>query len=336
MSFPESKSTISLPGETRRRSGRDGDLQFFQVLAEAEKLGDAAIRLGRSISSVSKQLSRLEERLGIALVIRDAHSFRLTHAGEKYYQEAVAINARMNALESGLREMSSSISGSLQIATSVGILGSLLSQPLQRFMEKYPDIQLNLATTGHGSRLGDDAFDCQILRVDPDDIPLNMNSIDMCRSNAVLCASHEYLAQHGQPEEPKSLRHFHCLVSISKSGKRLNHWRFRQGKNRLSVSVSSRFSGPGWQVREMAVRGLGIARIPEHLLQAADADKQLVRVLTGWEDPDNRKVVLIYPGNRIISPQLARFIEFIREEFLPPDSAMSLQVNDKSAPAGSE
>lgn len=307
------KTAVSKKEKSTRRKGRDGDLYFFQTLAECGRLSSAAARLDRSVSSVSKQLNRLEERLAIQLVRRDAHSFRLTEAGQRYLEEAIALNSRMNDLESELRAMSHTVSGPLRVATSDGIFDSHLKSLLPEFMQQHPDIHLSISTIGHGARLGDDEFDCQILRVDIDDIPTHMETVELFRSSSVVCASPKYLEHRGCPDEPQDLKQFDCLATLNKSGKRVNHWRFKQGGKRLSVLIEPRFSGLGWQVRAMAALGMGIARLPEHMAfgPGSTEGSDLVKVLPHWRDPDRRAVTLMHSGSGRPTPQLQQFVEFV-------------------------
>lgn len=313
MIFRNSKTSISERESTVRRRGREGDLVFFQVLVECGKLSAAANRLNLSVSSVSKQLNALEHRLAIQLIKRDAHSFLLTEAGERYYREAVELNAQLDELESGLRAMSRTVAGPLTVATSEGIFESLLKQPLQMFLTLYPEIELSVSNTGRASRLGDEAFDCQILRVDPDEVPVHIQAVDLSPSSSIVCASPDYLNARGLPEEPADLKAFDCLATVNRSGKRINHWRFKKGAHRTSVFIDPRFSGPGWQVREMAAHGLGIARLPEHLIRGAEADGRLVRALPDWKDPEKRAVKLMYPNNERLSAQLERFVAYVSQ-----------------------
>lgn len=311
MSFRKTKDTVSNSKGPLQRSGREGDLFFFQILVECGRLSLAATRLDRSVSSVSKQLTSLEQRLAIQLIRRDAHSFSLTEAGQHYFEEAVALNARLNALELDIKAMSHTVSGPLRVSSSEGIFDSLLKRPLQQFMRRHPEIHLSMSITGHGSRLGDDAYDCQILRIDPDDIPAHMQTLNLGRSSGIVCASALYLERHGCPEDPRDLKAFDCLTNINKSGKLINHWHFKHGRTRVSVSIEPRFSGPGWQVREMATSGLGIARLPEHLVRCGESENELVEVLSDWEDTERRVVTLMYPGNQRPTPQLERFVAFL-------------------------
>lgn len=300
------------------RGSREGELAFYRTLVEAGGLSAAAIALSCSASSVSKQLGALERRLGIQLIKRNAHCFSLTAAGRYYYEQAVQLTTRLETAERHLQNLADAPMGQLTVGIAEGLFETVLLEPVCEFLGAYPDISIALINTGHGGRLSDAGHDCQILRIDLDEVADNAARVELMSSRLTLCASREFLARHGEPASPRELSSYACLVAVNKTGRLLNNWRFKRGRERVSITVAPRFAGLGRQVHQMAMRGMGIARIPDHLLATEAGTTGLARVLPEWEDPERRTVSLLYSGEETQPQRVKLFARFLQQFFSAP------------------
>lgn len=297
------------------RGSRESELSFYRALVDAGSLSAAAIALNCSVSSVSKQLGALERRLGIQLIKRNAHCFNLTDAGRYYYEQVVQLTTRLATAERHLQNLADAPMGQLTVGIAEGLFESVLMTPVCAFLDAYPDISITLVNTGHGERLTDASLDCQILRIDPDEQADNAARVELLSSRLTLCASREFLDRHGEPASPRELSGFDCLVAINKTGRLLNNWRFKRGRERAMVTVAPRFAGLGRQVHQMAMRGMGIARIPDHLLALEPGNIGLARVLPGWDDPERRVVSLLYLDEETQPKRVKLFARFLGQFF---------------------
>jgi len=301
---------FSIQENDAQRPGREGDLRFFEQLVSSGGLSPAARRLGVSVSTVSKRLSALEERFGVALAVRNSRGFALTEAGRYYYEQAAEINREIDRLEQNLDVLADSPRGSLRLGISEGIFDTLLAQPLAEFMHLHPDIDVVLLNLGQSASFVEDRLDCLILSGHPDEFAQGLDRVFICQSDRVVCASPDYLERYGSPGVPGDLREHHCLVAMNKRGKLLNNWRFRKGKQRESVSVRARFAALGWQVRRMAAAGMGIARLPDHVAQRCLARGELERVMEGWQDVETREISLLLRNEKHRLPRVEALIKF--------------------------
>lgn len=309
---------FSVQENDAQRPGKEGDMRFFEQLVSSGGLSPAARRMGVSISTVSKRLSALEERFGVALAVRNARGFALTEAGRYYYDQAAEINRAIDRAERNLEDLADSPKGSLRLGISEGIFDTLLAQPLVDFMHRHQGIEIVLLNLGQSASFVEDHLDCLILSGHPDEFPQGLDRVFVCQSDRVVCASPDYLKFHGRPGVPRDLREHHCLVAMNKRGKLLNNWRFRKGTRHESVSVRARFAALGWQVRRMAVAGMGIARIPDHVAQRCLARGELERVMEDWQDVETREISLLVRHEKHHSARVEALIEFFESHIGKP------------------
>jgi DNA-binding transcriptional LysR family regulator len=186
----------------------------------------------------------------------------------------------------------------------------LLAPLLPAFLEAYPLVEITLHLTDRRVDLVAERFDVALRTGALEDSSLVAVRIASARHG--LFASPRYLATRGTPRTPADLAAHDCLLFARAGAAVRSSWPLGKAKRLREVRVSGRLVADDWSVlREAAVRGAGIARLP--LLHSRDAVRKgtLVSVLDDYAPPDV-PLHLVYFGGRHLPPQTRAFIEFMR------------------------
>lgn len=279
-------------------------LTFVRVV-EAGSFTRAGRLLDLPKSSVSRRVSRLEERLGARLLHRTTRSLRLTEVGRIYFERAARALADVVAVESEVAGMSDRPCGPLRVTTPTSFNWSG-NESLIAFLKAYPEVRLELVVTNRYVDLVQEGIDVAVRGGRPPDPSLSGERIR--ESRVGLVASRDYLERRGRPTCLSELAGHDCLIM----GRRVpTTWEFETPSGRASVSVS----GPlccdhAETLWEAARQGLGIARLP--LLwcgEQNDGLEELMPHLTA----QGGGMWLVYPSSRHLAPNLRAFIDWMKQ-----------------------
>ncbi|GAA6118956.1 LysR family transcriptional regulator [Acidovorax sp. FG27] len=299
------------------------DLAVFARVVAAGSFSAAARGLGLTPSAVSRQVARLEARLGVRLLERTTRQLRLTAAGQ-------AAHARCQALEAAAREV-------LQLAGAhrpgaeprgrvrMSVLkayGVQRVQPLVApFLAAHPEVQLQLVVTDRVVDLFAEDIDLALRVTDTPPPGLAARPLEVVEH--IVCASPAYLAGRGLPAAPGDLARHDCLwLGEHPHDAR---WRFtRQGSGAQAEAVTVPVHGRhavnhSGMRRDAALAGLGIASLPGFMAQEALSARTLVRVLEGWrhETAYSGTAWLLYPAQRFLPPAVRAWIDHLAAGLAP-------------------
>jgi DNA-binding transcriptional LysR family regulator len=253
----------------------------FIRIVEAGSLSAAARSQNLSLPAISRQLRDLEEQLGGALVLRTTRSLQVTEAGRVWYAHCVRILREIDEARRSVNN--SSTLGILTISAPVTIGMHCVVPNLLRLAQQSPNLSVNL-------RLEDNFVDLIAEGVDvavragiemPDSPSLIARPLRQFRR--ILVAAPSYLSKNVAPAHPEALRGHACVLQLSES-KPLNVWRLRHKEEEHEVEVEGRVRATApMALREAALAGLGVAFLPEWLVQEDIAAKRLRRLLSHWE-----------------------------------------------------
>lgn len=289
------------------------DLNAVMVLVRVVEAGSfrgAAARLGMPNSTVSRKVSELEASLGTQLLRRTTRKLALTDAGASFVEQAESAIATLEAAQLAVSALQREPRGRLRV-TATPQMGQLFLGPLVvAFLEAYPAVQVSLHLTDRHVDLLAERFDVA-LRAGP--LPDSSLVAHRVSSGGVsLVASPGYLAARGTPRDPADLEGHDCLVFASAGGQPRRTWTLRHGKDLREVAVSARLVADDWQVLlQGAVRGLGIARVPDALMRSELRRGDLVSVLDAFS-PAETPLNLVHLGGRYVTPQTRAFVDFVR------------------------
>lgn len=255
----------------------------------------------------SKMIADLEADLGTRLLTRTTRAVTPTATGQSFYAEVSDILARLDAATESVRAASRRPSGPLRLGVPVQYTLKVFQPHLIRFMEEYPDIQLDVVLDDSRVDLTRAGFDA-VIRVGPlEDSALLARRLHEAR--ILLVASPGYVAQHGSPTTPSDLRDHSCLHYTNLRGP--GTWPLRHGTEVVYQKITPAFSSNnGELLRSLAVSGKGIALAPE--FQVADdlAQGRLVMVMADYALP-RVPVHVVYSSRKLVTAALAAFLDFV-------------------------
>ncbi|WP_428775868.1 LysR substrate-binding domain-containing protein [Vibrio sp.] len=289
------------------------DLATFILVVNEGSFTAAAKKLDVTPSALSKLITRLEKALSVKLFERTTRQLLITQAGQKVYDQAVVmLNAAQQAVELSSADHSVP-SGSLTVAAPEAFLNSVLQPFVVPFLQRYPQIQLKLRVADGEINLFRDDIDVAFKLTDkPDE---NLVAIEIGKTNLVLCASPEYIAERGMPSHPTELSEHDCLYLAETS--RDNVWDFLKDDEFFPVAVSGRYAVNHSQMRLTGVKnGLGIGIFHDFVIADALEHQQVVPVLPDWTIKSNYHgaIALQYPQTKYMPARLRVFIDYVTTE----------------------
>jgi DNA-binding transcriptional LysR family regulator len=292
------------------------DIAFFAAVVENKGFSAAARALGQPKSTLSRHVSRLEERLGMRLLERSTRHFRLTDAGNSYYENARAVLDALDAAEKELAQMRSGPCGVVRLAAPLAAAQYLLPQILPSFLKRYPLIKVQVMVTDRPVDLFEDKIDIAVrARSELGNEMLTMRKL--ATSHRVLVASPDFVAEHGiAGDDPKALTGL-AFLSSSENAARQSYMLVGTSGKRETVSFEPRLWTTDFNlVRESAIAGLGIAFLPSEMVQAALRDGRLVPILSGWQS-EPTTVHLVFASQKSLTPAGRLLVDYLVEQMEP-------------------
>jgi DNA-binding transcriptional LysR family regulator len=286
----------------------------FRRVAEKGNFSEVAREMEISQPTVSKHVAALENRLNVKLLNRSTRSLSLTDVGKHYYDRCVYILEELQETESTLRNQQSQPKGILRINTPV-TFGELEIAPLLwDFLEKYPELNIDLIMDDRYVDLVKEGVDMAI-RVGPmEDSSLVSRKIGGSPRFAV--ASANYLSENGEPTSLQALKKHNCIVYMLLTT--LNEWHFTGPNGKESIRVHGRFSVNNPRIMRQAVlAGQGIAITPQWLI-GDDIKAGKVKVILSDYIPTPLEIHAVYPDRRLVPAKVSCFIEYLKEKFEKP------------------
>lgn len=291
----------------------NGMITYARVV-EARSFSEAARRLGISKSAVSKQIARLEDRLGARLLNRTTRRISPTEVGAAFYERCARITAEIEEAELAVTRLQAEPRGVLRVNAPMSFGMQHLAPAIAVFMKRYPDVEIDLMLNDRFVDLIDEGFDLAIRIGQLADSSLIARKLAPGR--LVLCAAPSYLRRRGLPAAPKELAEHDCLVySFAASG---DLWTFIDADGAArSVRVKPRMRvNNGDVMRDVAVAGLGLTVLPTFIAADCLEKGTLVAVLGNYRLPET-SVSAIYPQNRYLSTKVRVFVDFLAGRFGP-------------------
>lgn len=264
------------------------ELQTFVEVADAGGISPAALRLGVSKSIVSRRLGRLEADLGVQLLSRTTRGAALTEAGVTFRDYAARVCAEIEqAKEMLLPE--GDLRGRLRIAAPLSFGPTHFAPVLAEMARRHPQLHIHACYSDHIIDLIAEGYDCAIRVGYLQDSNLVARCVGPMTATAV--ASPDYIAAHGTPETLDEFPEHEALMQGTET------WQFMDGDKIVSVHPQGRFKADnGTALVSAAVAGLGIAYLPDVLIQEHLHSGALVPVMTRHPAPPAGAYVVRPPG----------------------------------------
>ena len=290
-------------------------LTAFVRAVEREGFSPAARDLGVTPSAVSKLVSRLERKLGVALLHRTTRRLALTPEGEVYFERARGIVQAMADAEHEVMGLGHRPRGRLRVNVGTAFGTYVLVPSLPAFKARYPEIELELALDDSVVDLIDAGADLAIRVGAVADQGLAARKLTTL--TRVVCASAEYLRKRGVPRTPDDLARHDCLVIKSVSGQRA--WPFADGRGVRDVPVRGTIDVNNAQtLYELGLMGLGIIRLADIIVGPAIRDGRLVPLLVDAHRPEELPLFAVYPAVRHRPLKTGAMIDYLIEQCADP------------------
>jgi len=288
------------------------DIVLFVHIVNQQSLAAAAKALDIPVATVTRRLQRLENSLRVSLIHRSARRFELTNEGEVYFRAYSHLVDQFEQTQRSLSDDLYEMRGSLKVMAPVNLSVGFLQPMWSRFIQEYPDIQLELSLSNQMEDMISEKADFAI-RVGPQqDSLLYQKRIGSI--NTVLVASPNYLVQHGSPGSIKDLKK-HRLIGA----KSIMRWTL---VNDLCETVNfppvlSTLVNDVNLVAAFVRDDLGISLLPVTEVQQYLDDGSLIRVLPSWQGI-GRDVFLVWPSGRLMNMRAKQLMAYI-EDFYQQD-----------------
>ena len=241
----------------------------------------AADALGLSDSGVSRAIARLEARLGVRLLDRTTRSLRLTEEGARFHAEAAPLLVRLSDAAMALTEARHAVRGRLRVEVDPFFSRQVLAPRLGTFLDRYPELSLELVTTEVPGDLVAHGFDLAI-RFGP---PATGGLITrkLLDTRILTVASPLYLERHGRPARPEDLKAHRCIHFRDPASNKPFAWEFHRERKILPVEVTGAITVTDvGTMLGACVAGIGIAQVMALGSETMLTSGALVELFPDW------------------------------------------------------
>ncbi len=289
------------------------EMAVFAEVVEAESFSGAARALAISKSAVSKQIGRLEDRLGVRLLNRTTRRLSLTEAGATFYEASRRVLDEAEAAETAVSSFAAAPHGLLKLNAPMSFGFLHLANAIPLFHARYPQIAIEAVMNDRFVNLVEEGYHLAIRIGEMRDSSLIARRL--APSRAVLCASPDYLARRGMPEKPEDLARHDCLIYSNLDHR--DEWPFAGPRGPFRVKVQGPFhANNGDALCTAALAGMGIVRLPSFIVSAHLLAGRLVPVVCG-APLAAQGIYAVYPHSRNLSAKVRAFVDFLAEHFGP-------------------
>lgn len=274
------------------------DLQVFTRVAALGTLSAVARERNVRVSQISRAIQRIEKHFKISLIHRSTHGLSLTPEGEILAAHAQRIGNEVDSLDAALGHQRGIVSGLVRVSMSAIVAQYFFVEALGGLREKYPNLMLDIRVEDAVLDLSKEGIDIAIRTGSPRSDTLISRKLGHVQRR--LYASPGYLAKRGEPQKPEELDD-HVLIAHSRHAY-LNVWSFTSGEgsnqHTQHVHVRPALSTDNSAVMaEMAVAGLGIARLSSLVEARLVGNGQLKRILSNYQpEPPSPISAYMLPG----------------------------------------
>lgn len=284
---------------------------LFCAIVEQQSLSAAAKKLGHTASHVSKELARLETRLGARLLNRTTRKLSLTETGRIYYDNARRLVKDASLIETQVQTLGDRPFGELKMSVPAVFAQGCFRRWLPEFLEGYPDIKVNLDVSDRKVDMVSEGYDL-IVRIgvlaDTD-----LVARALFQTELLTVAAPRYLESHSVPKHPAELAE-HKLIDFSHRD--ISHIWTYPGNDGAPISFGidpTVRCNDAEMERALALAGTGITRLPALVCRDDIHAGRLVRILTDFE-PKPAGVHLMYPNREHLPRKTRAMADFLIEK----------------------
>lgn len=291
-------------------------LRLFVIAADLLNISRAGRELGLAPAVASARLAKLEQHVGADLLHRSTRKVSLSLQGAEFLPYAREILAQQDAGMAALGHGSSEISGTLRFAASSTFAQLYIAPILPEFLERHPEINLQLRFSDTQAQLIEGGFDLALRNLAIEDS--SMMGRKLSDDTRILCASPTYLETYGTPKDPEELTDHRILAFVNTNARDLRSSSGRTCTFPPKTDKNLTICDDGATMRLATVAGIGIAMSSLWSIHQNLKDGSLVRVLPDYEINDGSAIWLVYPKANVLTRKVRVFIDFLVEKIGSP------------------
>jgi DNA-binding transcriptional LysR family regulator len=288
---------------------RARELEVFCAVSEGGSFSAAGRALGLTPSAVSRTLDRIESRLGARLLLRTTRALTLTAEGRTYLSAARRILADLDEAEQAIADQGAP-RGRIRVSAAVSHGRICIVPLLGEFVRRYPNILVDI-------NLSDGIVDVAAGQADvavrggpmPDSA---LTARRLSENGRTIVASPDYLARWGVPDTPEDLHNHNCLNFSFRRAEPV--WPFRRDGVDYALKVRGAIeANSGETLGQLALDGVGIARIGNFSLGNAIAEGRLVPLLESFNPGDKEVFHALFVGGANMPARVRVFVDYLVE-----------------------
>lgn len=289
------------------------DLALFVQIVDHGSFSAVARLNGVTPSAISRSVTRLEHEMGCKLLQRSTRKLRLSEAGESVYRHALDMLASARQAMDSASSTQQVAQGKLTLSVPKAV-GRFVIHPLMtEFLDRYPEVDVCLRLEDRYLDLIDDGIDLA-LRITQTPSP-GLHGKPLMPVTHIICATPDYLRQHGTPQTPADLRDHSC-ISLGETPAD-SRWKFRLAGKTDTIQTHGRYAANHTAVRLDAVKQhLGIGSLPLFTAREALERGEIVPVLAEWEfiSSYSGQLWLLWSGNKHMPARMRAMIDYLSEK----------------------
>jgi DNA-binding transcriptional LysR family regulator len=281
----------------------------FARVVETLSFTEAALSLGMSKSSVSRDISTLEKRIGAMLLKRTTRKIEITELGLSYYQHCFKILNELRSAERFIRDYYEEPAGTIKILAPVTFGKEYVVPALNAYLERNIMANVDLDLSDKAVDIKESPYDLSIIVAQ--DTPTHEHTKFLCSIQWGLYATPDFISRMRPVQTPSDLPAHNYI--LFRGVARTVSLPFRKEKQKVNIDVHSRFrSNNSVALISMALSGLGIAYLPNYIARESLATGKLVRLLPGWQ-MDEYKVWLLSKNKNTMTSGIKRFSDELQQ-----------------------
>ena len=286
---------------------RLGAMEIFVRLAELGSFTAVADEANTSKSKVSKELSKLEDHIGVRLFHRSTRHIRLTSLGEAYLKRCQRILKEVEEAQSDIQLLQDRPAGKLKVSVPMALGLTDLAPLFSEFMQLYPHIELNIHLSDESVDLIEQGFDVG-LRAASTAFDSNYIGKRLTQFRYHVVAAKKYLESHPPITVPKDLEKHNCFVYSYFRKKSV--WPLGPG---VAVSGNLKVNSTIFMM-ELIKQGLGVGFIPESVCKPFLESGEVIPILSEYNQA-SLTLYAMYPARHHVPTSLRYFLDFFQAHY---------------------
>lgn len=286
-------------------------VDVMAAVVDTLSFGAAAEMLDMSQSGVSRAIARLEKRLGIRVFDRTTRSVRLTDEGREFYEQVMPLIGALAEVTGGAAGDGQTLRGKLRVNVDPLFASQVLGPRLGAFMDKHPELEIELRSRDELGDLISDGFDLALRFGHPQSS--SMIARKLFDTRVFDMASPEYLRRFGYPQTPQELEQapHRCILFREPLTGKPFAWEFHQGKKKVMIQPRGMLTVNDAETAfSTCLAGLGVAQIFELGSEEYVASGRLVPLFPEWSD-HRFPLYAYYPSRHHVPAKTRAFLDFV-------------------------